>query len=303
MHQPAGVEIARIVQRHLRRHHAVDGEAARQDLERHGAPRERERRGRQHDRERQLADDESVTEVAVGYADRHAVRQVFQRVDDVDTRRRACRQHAKEQRDDQRKSDREGEHPSIHLKRMQTIHVQEADGRVEDGDGPRRQKRRACGAGDGQDDRFTGEIPRDPPARCAERMAHRQFLSAAGGHGQEQIGDIRAGDEQHERHRPLERNQRRPRVGGERRRQRPQAGGPQVIRYRQAGIRGGELRSRGIDRHVRPQLRVKADGLLAVGRGEHVRSEQLDLAIQDVENREARSEDADDRARRAVDVH
>src|SRR5207253_11514746 len=43
------------------------------------------------------------------------------------------------------------------------------------------------------------------------------------------------------------------------------------------------------------------DGVLAFGRVEHVRPEQIELAIQHAEDPEARRQHADDRARNAID--
>jgi hypothetical protein len=51
-------------------------------------------------------------------------------------------------------------------------------------------------------------LPDDPPARRAERRADRQLAAARDAAGEQQVRDVRAGDEQHERDRALQDEQR-----------------------------------------------------------------------------------------------
>ena len=52
-------------------------------------------------------------------------------------------------------------------------------------------------------------LAHDPPLPRAERRADRELAVAAGGAHQQQVGDVRAGDEQHEQDAALQHVQRR----------------------------------------------------------------------------------------------
>ena len=52
----------------------------------------------------------------------------------------------------------------------------------------------------GQDHTLDDQLPRDPPAACAERDANGDLLLPADGARQQQVGDIGAGDQEHEEH-------------------------------------------------------------------------------------------------------
>src|SRR5207248_3452437 len=70
----------------------------------------------------------------------------------------------------------------------------------------------------------------------------------------------------------------------------------------ESAVSGDELGSRGFQRDPVLQLGVQADRTLAIRRREHEGAPDIELAVEDVEELEALRQDADDRARRSVDV-
>ena len=57
-------------------------------------------------------------------------------------------------------------------------------------------------AGEGEQEALGEQLTDDALAACAESLANGEFASAGGGAGQQQIGDVGAGDEQNQRRRP-----------------------------------------------------------------------------------------------------
>src|SRR6185312_6229956 len=52
------------------------------------------------------------------------------------------------------------------------------------------------------------QLPRDPPSRRAERQPHRQLVAAGGRAGDQQVGDVGAGDQQYQADHRQDRRQR-----------------------------------------------------------------------------------------------
>ena len=67
-------------------------------------------------------------------------------------------------------------------------------------DAPARQQKSSSRAEHTDENAFRGELRRDLSARCANRHSHRDLAAACGRAGQEQIREIRAGDQEHEAH-------------------------------------------------------------------------------------------------------
>src|SRR5215212_6674358 len=64
----------------------------------------------------------------------------------------------------------------------------------------------------GQHEAFGNELPEQSPATCAERGADRELLVAALGTREQEVGEIRARDEEDESYRALKHPERRPRT-------------------------------------------------------------------------------------------
>ena len=62
-------------------------------------------------------------------------------------------------------------------------------------------------------DALGDQLANDAPAVAADRGAHRQLALARRGAHQQQVGDVRARDQQHEHHRAHQRHELRPHVG------------------------------------------------------------------------------------------
>ena len=73
----------------------------------------------------------------------------------------------------------------------------------------------AASAAAGEHEALGEHLADEPPAAAAERRAHRQLPLARGRAHEQQVRDVGARDQQHERHRPHQREDRGPHVGDE----------------------------------------------------------------------------------------
>ncbi len=64
--------------------------------------------------------------------------------------------------------------------------------------GPRGENHAEGGAGEGEQETLAEQLAHDAGARGAEGGAHGEFLLAGGAAGEQEIGEVGAGDEQHE---------------------------------------------------------------------------------------------------------
>ena len=74
---------------------------------------------------------------------------------------------------------------------------------------PSRQQKPASAADQGQQEALREQLPDHPAARGAETEADRDLPLTGGGARQEQVGQVRAGDEQHDAGSSQEQQQRR----------------------------------------------------------------------------------------------
>ena len=151
---------------------------------------------------------------------------ILERVDHVDVRSDSNRQYAKDHDYEQRKGRSERNDPAVDSEWLEAADVLEADDRVERRDHPLRENNRQHAAGCGENDRFTAEVADNLPASGAKREPHRELLSTAGRHREQQIGDVCAGDHQNERNRPFERDEHGTRSRRQSRRERPDGDRP-----------------------------------------------------------------------------
>ena len=103
---------------------------------------------------------------------------------------------------------------------------------VEQADAGVRQQQAARAAEHREHEVLREELPNETEPRGAERAAHRQFALAGLGPRQHQVGDIDAGDEQHESDGDAERHQRRLDVARDDFTQRPDREAQLLVRIR-----------------------------------------------------------------------
>ena len=155
-------------------------------------------------------------------------------------------------------------------------------------------------------DALGDQLANDAPAVAADRRAHRQLALARRGAHQQQVRDVRAGDQQHEHHRAHQRDQLRPHVGD------------QVVVHRldaevrvrglldresraQVGRQAIELRLRLLEAHAGLQLGDDAQehvvaraGLVVDAVGDHDVGTRIDVGARRKQQLEPRRQHADD---------
>ena len=156
----------------------------------------------EHQRQRDLQHDEHVAEAEPSVADDPASLRL-ERVVRLHARAAQRRRHAEEQRRRDRRSPavnpstRQSSERSRNTRvggRRQLPHEQPA--------APLREEQPEQRADAGQQQALAQQLPRDPQARRAERDAHAELVPARGRAREEQVRDVRARDQQHERRRP-----------------------------------------------------------------------------------------------------
>ncbi len=225
------------------------------------------------------------------------------------------RQQAEEQPGNERDAEREEQHqrvdadlggPRQSIRRIGDENAQAGVGQDEANDAARQREREA----------LREELPRDSAPAGAERGMNREFLLPRFGPHEEQVRDVRAGDEQHEADGPEEHPKDAPDVADHVNRQRANIGtnlhvvehlARETARHREP-LRHDrdEARDVGVrllDRHSRLQ---SSDALIAevsdveLGAIEAEGKDKLRILIEEAESV---GEDADDFARAAVDCH
>jgi len=152
----------------------------------------------QHDCQRHLRDDERAAQPRGRYPCRRARRggvQVLDRGTRTAQRRGQAKQHASGHGHERR----HGEHREVeadvgdarHLGRRRSDEQVHTPAGQQGAGSPARQR---------QDHALDQRLADEPPARRAERGPNRQLPLARGRPGEHQVGDVGAGDEQHERH-------------------------------------------------------------------------------------------------------
>ena len=163
-------------------------------------------------------------------------------------------------------------------------------------------------ADEGQEHALDEQLTNDPPPRRAEGHAHGDLPGAMGRAGQQQVGDVRAGDQQHERDRAHE----RPEDGFDlrandaiqkRRDHRRDALVAVLVLLRELRGDVAKLAARLLERHAIGQAAVSHEGPLLPWPPEHgrpLRHRHPDLALE--RPLEPVGHDADDRGGDGVDA-
>ena len=158
-------------------------------------------------RERHLADHERASHATARADRRRSTSRLAQREAEIAEaqmkRRRETEQNARADGDDQR----ERQHPAVDPDRRGARNARRSRG-DEDLEPDPRQRDTRDRADDRQHETLGDELANQPAAPGAERGAQRKLLVPAFGADQQQVGEIRACDEQHEPHRRLKQPER-----------------------------------------------------------------------------------------------
>ena len=286
------------------RHERRGLEAGVRALQLQEAPHEERRADEEDQRERDLSDDEHVAcPCARAAAPRpaplaHGRAQV--RLRDL-PRRREAEQHARERRD----RDRVDQRRPVDAELDQVGHVVGGHACRDERDADFREDDAQRDRHEAQHERLGEQLPREAPARGAEGRPQGHLARARRGAGQQQVGDVRAGDQQDQRHGAK---------GGERRNlhlvrreivpQRPHVRAPALVLGVGRGepVRhGAQLFARPLDRHTRLEPPEKLQIPRAPGRIVRKWRQRDVRHLQEGEVHVGRQH-ADDRVRPAVDA-
>ena len=164
----------------------------------------------QHDGDGHLRDDEHSLQPPASDALAGPLAALLHRIGQIDTRRER-RQRAERQAGEHRHCDREEQHARVNRHLAGPRREARDEGREHAGR-PSREEQAERAAGEREHGALGQQLADQPAASGAERRPHRQLAVAAQEPRQRQVGDVRAGDEEHETGRAKEEQQHRPRV-------------------------------------------------------------------------------------------
>ena len=296
------VLVALAVERHLHGENIVRIEAGTHLVEGDEGANEKRRADEQDQGQRDFADDQQRAGLPLAESSARAVAALFQRRVQIGVRRGERREQAEENAGEQRDGEGEAEHAPI-----------QADGRAVLADAGQ-----ACGtdgeqcshaykaeshaenaAGQGEQHTFSEQLAHDARAAGSQCGAYGELTFAAGGAHQQQIGDIGAGDQQHQCYRAQHHQQRIARVADDAVAQWSNRKIRSPIRVREltvvlracreqfcVGLRDGDAR-------LEQSGGLKEDVPVVAGRVKLKRQPEVSLRVGD----EIRSDDADDGVR------
>ena len=165
----------------------------------------------QNERERYFRDDHAMTQLPPAAKTRGTPPNRAQDVHHVSTRRTQRRNEAAQDRRDETGQYREGQHPWIDGDRLEAGQILRSE-REQRLDATPRQREPQDRSDDSDDQAFGQHLAHELQPSRADRGAHRQFATASRGTHDEQVRDVRTGDEQDERDGAHQRQDRRPHV-------------------------------------------------------------------------------------------
>ena len=178
------------------------------------APHHQPRAGQQHEREREIADDQEMaraTRAAAGSSARVGRERLTQPERRAAERRNKAEAETRERGDDER----EREHPSVETHLIEARDRDRGDRRHALKTNSRdRQTERA--AGEAEDRALGQQLPDQAPAAGAKRRADRDLARPVHRPREEQVGDVRAGNQHHEPDRAQQHEQGRAHRTGDR---------------------------------------------------------------------------------------
>ncbi len=171
---------------------------------------DRQGTGQQDERERDLPDDERAAPALAASPAGGAAAGVVQHVDEIGPRRLQRGQQPEENRGAEADGGQVAEHAQVEREAQPVRRVRILRDAPEQPDAAHRQGQ-AAGAGQRREQQVLHEqLPHDTPAARAHRHAHRYLAHAARHAREQQVGHVRARNEEHERHRAQERPEENP---------------------------------------------------------------------------------------------
>jgi hypothetical protein len=153
--------------------------------------------GQQHDRQRHLRDDERSAQTLRAASGGAAVAALAQRIRDPAACRLQRRQNAEGEAGQERRGQREERDRAVEAHVLEARNVCRLRG-DQGSSSPERDRESGRAAGEAEDERFGEELTEQPSAAGAERDPHREFGAARRRAREQQVGHVRAGDEEHE---------------------------------------------------------------------------------------------------------
>ena len=184
---------------------------------------------------------------------RHPAALLLERLVQIHPRCLPSRNESENEARDQRHQQRKPQHASIEVDILQTRQVARlyAQQKLQ---APRAEDHAAEAADESEQQAFGQQLPDQAPARGTEGRADRELLLPRCRPRQQQIGDVRADDQQHETDRPNQQNQGRTCVSHDGRQHWPNTHGPSqfVVRILPFEVLGNDIhgRARLLDRHT-----------------------------------------------------
>ena len=178
-------------------------EAGRHRRETHEAANQQPRPDQEHERHRDLPGHQQRPQPLALTVARRArfagvQREAFAERGSADAERR---HEADEQRRDERQAEAERHHARVDHNAAEAWHSELRHERQRDADRDLREHHAERRAEQRQHDRFRQQLTHDPPASRTDGHADGQFAATRGEARHLQVGDVAAGDQQHERHR------------------------------------------------------------------------------------------------------
>ena len=179
-----------------REQHAILIEAVRLALQVHQAAREEARADQEHERDGDLRDNERLGGAEPTAPDLVAADARLQAADEIEPAGVQRRRQPEQQAGDHRDRDGEHEHRSAHGRLHRRVSRHEGEQR---GNDPSRREHARDAAERGQQKAFGQQLSDQACASGAQREPHRNLTLPRGRTRQQQIADVRARDDQHER--------------------------------------------------------------------------------------------------------
>ena len=217
--------------------------------------------------------------------------------------------HREEHRRQQRDAAGEGQHGAVDADGRELRQVdRRRHQRDQRGRGPARQEHADRPGERGEHQAFGQRLPDEPRALRPERDAQGHLLPPSDGAGHEQVGNVHARDQQHDRHRAEQQQKGRPGLANHRGAQRARAVVGALVRRRVLPLHLArerrELHVRLLRRHARLEARdSEHPAALPFGRrGRRQPHRDDDVGLRIGREAEARRRDADDLPQRRTEV-
>src|SRR5262245_40245196 len=224
------VVVLRPRQAHAHRQYILRVKAGINSLQPREAANEQPRAKEQNERYRDFENDQRVAQPLGPHAAR-ALSALFERLCQVEPRRLERRREAEDDAGRERYPQCEAEHRRVDLHLRQVEQIGRGE-RYEQIGPPPRQRQSGQAAQPGEQQTLGQQLPDDATAIRAQRSAHGNFPPPPRGARQQQVGNVRAGDQEHHPDRAEQHEQRQTNLARELRAQRNQIHPPAGVEIR-----------------------------------------------------------------------